>query len=140
MRRQRLRDTAPELLVRGLVWRLGFRFRVSTGGIPGRPDLVHRRSRWAIFVHGCFWHQHPGCKRATMPKNNHDWWVAKFAANAERDARKIRELEAMGFRVKVVWECETKDPEALGANLRTWFESINVSPTRTAAEPDPERS
>jgi DNA mismatch endonuclease (patch repair protein) len=115
--RIRQRDTSAEQVVRRLVHGLKHRFRVQTRDLPGSPDLANRSRRWAIFVHGCFWHQHAGCSRATVPKRNRDFWVAKFAANRARDARVESELHARGYRVVVAWECETLDPDRLRARL-----------------------
>lgn len=84
---------------------IGIHYRRNVRGLPGSPDFANKRRRWAIFVMGCFWHQHRGCKRATVPKRNHAFWVAKFAQNRRRDAAKIRRLRALGFRVYLLWEC-----------------------------------
>jgi len=111
------RDTRPELLVRSLVHRLGYRFRLHRRDLPGCPDLVLPRHQTVILVHGCFWHQHPGCRRATMPATNREFWQAKLSGNAERDRRNQAALTTLGWRVLVVWECETRDVEALRAQL-----------------------
>ena len=116
--RVRQRDTSPELVVRRVVHGLGHRFRVQTRDLPGSPDLANRARRWAIFVHGCFWHQHPGCSAATMPKRNRPFWEAKFAANRLRDERAEAALRATGYRVIVVWECATRDTARLERTLR----------------------
>lgn len=110
--------TAPELVVRALMTRLGLRYRLKNRDLPGSPDLAHRGQRWVVFVHGCYWHRHQGCRRTTTPKRNRDFWQAKFERNLARDARVTDELEAMGYRVIVVWECQTKQPEALLETLR----------------------
>ena len=107
MARTRQSGTAPELVVRQALRQLGHRYRVANRDLPGSPDLANRRRRWAIFVHGCFWHRH-GCKATTTPSNNREFWEAKFARNEARDARVARELRAEGFVVIVVWECDTK--------------------------------
>jgi len=117
MRRQRRRDTKPEILVRRLLHRMGHRYRIRNRDLPGSPDLANRSRRWVMFVHGCYWHQHPGCPRATVPRRNRDWWLAKFEANRQRDRRKEEQLRSDGFRVLVVWECETRDLEALEERL-----------------------
>lgn len=117
MRRQRQRDTGPELIVRRILRELGRGYRLHRRDLPGSPDISNAASRWAIFVHGCYWHQHPGCSRATIPTANRDWWVAKFARNQERDQRKIEALEAERYRVLVVWECETRDVPRLRERL-----------------------
>lgn len=102
----RQRDTKPELQVRAALRALGMRYRVNNRDLPGAPDIANRRHHWAIYVHGCFWHRHGGCKRTTSPKRNAAFWAAKFDANIARDQRAAEALKAMGFTVAVVWECE----------------------------------
>ncbi len=106
MSRIRSRDTAPELALRGALHAKGFRFRLGTRSLPGRPDIVLRRHQAAVFVHGCFWHRHPGCSIATTPKTRTDYWLEKFRRNVERDAEVAGKLQAQGWRVIVAWECE----------------------------------
>lgn len=108
MSRIKGRDTAPELRLRSLLHRVGFRFRLHTKDLPGRPDIVLPRYRAAIFVHGCFWHRHPGCKYATTPSTRREFWQEKFNGNVSRDARNRAQLEADGWKVLIVWECELK--------------------------------
>lgn len=96
---------------------LGLSFRRNVRNLPGSPDLANQSKGWAIFVNGCFWHRHTGCKRATIPKRNHDFWTDKFIANRRRDAQKIRQLRGAGFRVVLVWECEIDDVQQLGRRL-----------------------
>jgi DNA mismatch endonuclease, patch repair protein len=110
MSRIRGKDTGPERAVRSYLHLSGLRFRIHKKGLPGTPDIVLPRFRTVIFVHGCFWHQHPGCQHFGVPKNNAPYWTAKFERIAERDARKIRELQALGWTVRVVWECEAREP------------------------------
>lgn len=113
MSRIRSTDTRPEFVLRSLLHRAGYRFRLRRKDLPGHPDIVLPRYRCVIFVHGCFWHRHQDCKRATMPATNPDKWAAKFAKNQQRDAEVKALLEAQGWRVYVVWECELmKDPPA----------------------------
>ena len=102
------RDTQPEVTVRRIVHRLGFRFRLHARNLPGRPDLVLKRHRTVIFVHGCFWHRHTGCANNTMPKTRVKFWAAKFDGNVSRDATNIAALRAAGWRVITIWECETE--------------------------------
>lgn len=117
--RVRQRDTSPEKAVRSILHGLGIRFRVGGRGLPGSPDIVNRSRRWAILVHGCFWHAHAGCPRATIPTRNRHFWVDKFAANRKRDRHAIAELNRLGFKVVVVWECELRDrPLLVAARLR----------------------
>jgi DNA mismatch endonuclease Vsr len=130
------RDTAPELAVRRWLHRHGFRYRLHVKGLPGRPDVVFPSRRVAVFVHGCFWHQHPGCRYAYHPGSNVAFWAAKLDSNVRRDARQVAALEEAGWCVLVVWECEITEPnlaklaEAIGrcrcnpldssGSTRTW--------------------
>ena len=100
------RDTKPEMLVRSAAHRLGLRFRLHDKRLPGKPDLVLPKHRTVIFVHGCFWHRHEGCRYATTPANNAAAWQEKFAANVRRDAKVRQQLEELGWRVLVIWSCE----------------------------------
>ncbi len=118
MRAVRSRDTGPELVVRGILTRIGFRYRLHRQDLPGRPDVSNRKLGVAILVHGCFWHRHPGCRFASFPKTNKPFWRQKFRSNVARDARDIRRLEQLGFRVIVVWGCETKAPFMLEDRMR----------------------
>lgn len=118
MARVRGKDTAPELLVRRVAHRLGLRFRLHRSDLPGKPDLVLPRHRLVVLVHGCFWHRHPDCRRATTPSTRTEFWTRKFDATIARDARQRDELEASGWRVLTLWECELKDPAQLEARLR----------------------
>ena len=101
-------STKPELKLRHALWRLGFRYRMNDRRLPGSPDIVLPKYRTAIFIHGCFWHGHKGCKNYTVPKTNTDFWVLKVARNQERDQEVWRQLEAKGWSVIIVWECELK--------------------------------
>lgn len=105
------RDTEPELAVRRILYALGHRFRVKNRDLPGSPDIANRSRRWAVFVHGCFWHAHAGCPKATTPKRNREFWEAKLAANRARDERVVAELRAAGWRVETIWECELSRAE-----------------------------
>ncbi len=113
MGRVKGRDTKPEILVRSVIHRLGFRFRIHRRDLPGNPDIVLPRHRKVIFVHGCFWHGHEGCPRSGRPSTRREFWNKKLDGNMERDHRNRRELEEQGWKVLVVWECETRKPEAL---------------------------
>ncbi|PWG02131.1 very short patch repair endonuclease [Sphingosinicella humi] len=114
MGRIRSQDTRPEIILRRALHELGLRFRLGGAGLPGRPDIVLPRHRAVVFVHGCFWHRHRGCKVASTPKSNTGFWTAKFDRNVERDAKVTRELEALGWRVFVAWECELTVKSRLG--------------------------
>ena len=106
MSRIRGKDTTPEILVRSALHRMGFRFRLHKRDLPGRPDIVLARYRTAVFVHGCFWHRHPGCTKAYTPKSRIRFWQSKFDQNIKRDAVVRDQLERLGWNVVVVWECE----------------------------------
>ena len=123
MRRVKGAGTTPELKLRGLIWRLGGRYRLNRRDLPGKPDIVLPGRRLAIFVHGCFWHGHDCARGARVPKANRDYWVAKVAGNRARDAAARAALEAAGWRVEVVWECEMKDTAGLEARAGLWLTS-----------------
>lgn len=108
MSHNRAKNTGPEMLLRHALWHHGFRYRINTKTLPGSPDIVLPKYRTSIFVHGCFWHGHDGCKYYTVPKTNTDFWVAKVARNKERDQEVWRKLEAKGWYVIIVWECQLK--------------------------------
>jgi DNA mismatch endonuclease (patch repair protein) len=111
----RSRDTKPEVRVRRALHAAGLRYRLNDRRLPGAPDLVFPGRRVALFVHGCFWHQHPGCRAARMPKSRLVFWTTKLMGNVERDRRRQAELEALGWTVMVIWECETRKPEKLAS-------------------------
>jgi DNA mismatch endonuclease, patch repair protein len=110
-------NTRPELAVRKALHARGFRFRLHRRDLPGKPDIVLPKYKAAIFVHGCFWHQHPGCKLASWPKSRPEYWAPKLTRNVERDAVAAVALEARGWRVLVIWECDTRSPERLTKQL-----------------------
>lgn len=109
MRRIRSRDTTPELAVRSITHRLGFRFRLNRVDLPGKPDLVFPGRRKVIFVHGCFWHMHTHCREGRIPSSRVDYWGPKLQRNIERDIAVRRRLRVLGWKVLVVWECEVKN-------------------------------
>lgn len=111
-------NTKPEIAVRSLLHRLGYRFRLHRRELPGTPDIVLPGRAAVVFVHGCFWHGH-ACKRTKMPKTRKAYWVLKIERNRRRDARKRRQLKTLGWKVVVVWECETKKPEKLSQKLHS---------------------
>lgn len=111
------RDTKPELVVRRTIHRMGFRFRLHRRDLAGTPDIVLPRHKLVIFVHGCFWHRHEGCRHSTTPKTRTTFWTAKFDANIERDRRNAAALELAGWRVATVWECETRNLGTLSVVL-----------------------
>lgn len=108
MRRVSSKNTQPELLVRKELHREGLRFRINANELPGKPDIVLPKHKVAVFVHGCFWHRHEGCRYATTPKIRTDFWEAKFSYNKDRDKAALENLHAMGWRPIVVWTCELK--------------------------------
>ena len=108
MSHNRAKNTGPELKLRHALWRLGFRYRVNVKHLPGSPDIVLPKYRTVIFVHGCFWHGHKGCKYYTVPKTNTDFWTAKVTRNQNRDQEVWRQLEAKGWSVIIIWECQLK--------------------------------
>ncbi|HVT17225.1 MAG TPA: very short patch repair endonuclease [Thermoanaerobaculia bacterium] len=105
----RSRDTSPERRVRSFLHQAGFRFRLHRRSLPGSPDIVLSRYRVALFVNGCFWHQHPGCKKAALPKSNQAFWIKKLQQNQERDAKAVKALSRSGWRIRSLWECEINE-------------------------------
>lgn len=120
-------STAPELAVRSALNRMGVRFRVGGRGLPGSPDIVNKSGRWAVFVHGCFWHRHRGCARTTTPKRNRSFWVAKFTANKKRDRRVVKQLRALGYFTVIVWECQTTKVDFSARRLRELKDYIEAN-------------
>jgi DNA mismatch endonuclease (patch repair protein) len=116
--------TAPEMYVRRALAALGYHYRLRNRDLPGSPDIANRSGKWAVFVHGCYWHHHSGCRRATTPKSNREFWLAKFAANRTRDADVERALAGRGFRIATIWECECQ-PSALSKLI---IERLNAHP------------
>ncbi|HEX5057635.1 MAG TPA: DNA mismatch endonuclease Vsr [Gammaproteobacteria bacterium] len=114
-------DTKPELFVRQFIYGLGFRYRLHVKELPGRPDIVFRRYKKVIFVHGCFWHQH-GCNQYRMPKSKIDFWIPKLQKNVERDKKISRELKKCGWKVLVIWECQLKKVDYLKRRVVNFLE------------------
>ena len=117
MSRIRSRDTLPERRVRSLLHRLGFRFSLRRKDLPGKPDIALVSRRVAIFVHGCFWHHHKGCRKATMPSTRRAFWETKLTGNVARDGRISKQLEALGWQAITVWECELSNEELVAERL-----------------------
>lgn len=117
------KDTGPELTVRRLIFRMGYRYRLHVASLPGKPDIAMIGRRKVIDVRGCFWHGHEGCKHGRVPKSRRDFWVAKIARNRQRDTQNISSLQNKGWRVFVVWQCELKDLELLKTRLYAFIES-----------------
>jgi len=122
MRRVRSTGTKPELQVRRMMRQLGFRFRLNCKHLPGRPDLVLGRRKQAVFVHGCYWHQH-SCEASKRPATHRGYWSRKLDRNIERDKKNRRLLRQQGWRVITVWECELKKPERVKQRLSKFFEA-----------------
>lgn len=116
------KNTKPELIVRKMLHNSGIRYRLHAKDLPGKPDLSNKRKKFAIFVNGCFWHQHQGCKRANIPKSNTDYWIPKLNKNVTRFKDNLDKLNNMGFRIAVIWECEINDLN----NNKRFIEIINV--------------
>lgn len=121
MSRIRGKDTQPEMVVRKLIHALGYRFRLHRRDLPGSPDIVLPRLKKAIFVHGCFWHRHAGCKYAYVPKSNVDFWMKKFDGNLRRDRASAEALKVLQWGVLTIWECETKDLQQLASILKRFL-------------------
>ena len=127
MARVRSKDTGPEMLVRRTVHRLGYRYRLHRKGLPGRPDLVFAPRRKVIFVHGCFWHQHPDsdCKLARVPKSRPEFWIPKLEGNRARDQRTREALTDQGWQVLEIWECQCKEGEQLENMIRDFLDAVD---------------
>src|SRR6266576_3688276 len=119
MSRIRGKNTKPEKIVRSLLHKMGYRFRLHGKKLPGCPDIVLKKYQTVIFVHGCFWHRHHGCRNCTTPTNRRDWWLKKLEGNAERDKTHVITLSELGWKVFVIWECETENLTALEAKLKS---------------------
>lgn len=127
--RIRQSGTAAEIAVREMLSSLGLRPGKSRSKLPGRPDIVNLSRRWCIFVHGCFWHAHAGCARATIPKRNRQFWMQKFADNRRRDARVLRAVRELGFRALVLWECDVEErPDRVRKRIARFVNSFAFQP------------
>ena len=123
MSRVRNRDTKPEMAVRSIIHRMGYRFRLHRSDLPGTPDIVLPRHRKVVLVHGCFWHHHKGCPRSKLPAERTSFWRDKIAKNQARDARVYRQLRRRGWRRLTVWQCELRQPAKLRTKLKRFLES-----------------
>lgn len=123
MARVRSKNSRPEMLVRKLVFSLGYRYRLHQKNLPGCPDLVFRSRRKVILVHGCFWHRHAGCAMARMPKSRLEFWKPKLEGNKLRDRRNNRALARGGWKVLIVWECQLNKPERLRMTIRRFLDA-----------------
>lgn len=125
MSKIRSKNTQPERLVRKTLWKLGYRYRTYYHSLPGRPDIFLSKYRTAVFVHGCFWHQHKGCKRNFMPKSNLDYWYQKLKNNVLKFNSHKKELINKNYKVLVIWECEAKKNKTLTSKLENYFTALN---------------
>jgi DNA mismatch endonuclease (patch repair protein) len=119
------KNTKPELLVRSLLHRMGYRFRIHRKDLPGNPDITLPKYKAVIFVHGCFWHGHEGCPKAKRPQSNMEFWDEKLNENIDRDKKVVYELERMGWRVLVIWTCEINDVDALSQRVESFMQNQN---------------
>ena len=122
MARIRSKNTRPERIVRRILTKLGFRYRLQYSKLPGRPDIALPGRKKVVWVHGCFWHRHPGCALARLPKSRLEFWIPKLKENRSRDLRRKAELHSMGWASLVVWECELSDESALAARLKDFLD------------------
>lgn len=120
------KDTRPELAVRSLLHRMGYRFRLHRKDLPGKPDIVLPRFRSVVFVHGCYWHRHKGCKYAYVPKTRRSFWKSKFKENVNRDSRTRKQLHGLGWKVLVLWECEIRDIANLQEHLDSFLSKKEI--------------
>jgi DNA mismatch endonuclease, patch repair protein len=118
-------DTRPEIAVRRILHRLGYRFRLRSDTLPGKPDVVLPKWQVIVLIHGCFWHRHPGCPNTRTPKSRIEFWTRKFNENVKRDRRVRSRLKSLGWRVHIVWECELSQPEALATRLNKFIKGSN---------------
>lgn len=132
MRSVKSNNTGPELALQKLLYSMGYRFRLHNSLLPGRPDICLSRKR-AIFVHGCFWHQHAGCRKSGIPKSNLSYWRPKLRKNVERDRRTRRALQKMGWRILVIWQCNLKNEKAVRNKLKKFLGPPAAGPQRSAA-------
>jgi DNA mismatch endonuclease (patch repair protein) len=121
MRRIRKVDTKPEIVVRRIAHALGLRFRLHRRNLPGTPDIVFPRHRKVVQVHGCFWHQHEGCRLARQPKSRLDYWLPKLERNVARDQAAAEQLAILGWEALTIWECETREPETVRQRLASFL-------------------
>ena len=129
------KNTKPELWLRKALHALGFRFRVHVRDLPGRPDIVLPKWKAVVLVHGCFWHQHGGCRFATRPATRPDFWQAKFASNIERDRRQLAALQQIGWRTAVIWECSLRHPQDLDATAAALADWLTSGAAQLETEP-----
>jgi DNA mismatch endonuclease (patch repair protein) len=122
----RSKDTGPELVFRKLIHRAGFRYRLYVKTLPGKPDLVLKKYKTVVFIHGWFWHKHENCRKGNKPKSNKEYWDAKLDRNVERDAENVRKLEEAGWNVLIIWECELKDLDCVLKKFLAFIASVGA--------------
>ena len=118
------KNTKPELIVRKILYQNGVRYRLHAKDLPGKPDISNKKKKFAVFVNGCFWHQHPNCSRANIPKTNKDYWIPKLERNIQRQEESINSLKKLGWNIFIIWECELKSPyelETIDSIIR-WYQ------------------
>lgn len=135
MSRIRSKNTSPEVTVRRLLHRFGYRFRLHRADLPGKPDLVFPGRRKVVFVHGCFWHQHAGCRRSHVPQSREGYWLPKLKRNAARDEAARVQLSAAKWQVLVIWECEVRDESELAAHLMSFLGPPGAQDSRVGGLP-----
>ena|SRR5579863_8017186 len=127
MGRIRSKDTKPEVRTRSAVHALGQRFRIHVADLPGKPDLANKTRRWAIFVHGCFWHGHDGCQLASKPHSNSDYWSEKVVRNRARDSAHQQAIRNLGYDVLIIWECDARNDAKLGKVVTAFFAGLGLT-------------
>jgi DNA mismatch endonuclease, patch repair protein len=121
MRRIRSKNTGPELIVRRITYGLGYRYGLHSRDLPGKPDLVFRRRKKVIFIHGCFWHGHAECREGRVPKSRTEYWTPKLERNRLRDAANAKALHELGWKTLTLWECQLADPDMLGVKIKRFL-------------------
>ncbi|KKR29997.1 MAG: mismatch endonuclease Vsr protein [Candidatus Woesebacteria bacterium GW2011_GWA1_39_8] len=122
----RSKNTEPEIRVRKILAELGWNYRLHSRKLPGKPDIVISKIKTAIFINGCFWHQHKGCKRCTMPKSNSEYWNKKLEGNIQKQKQSIKDLKILGWKTAIIWECQTKNRVFLNKILRRAVEKTRI--------------
>lgn len=135
MARVHAQDTSPEIVVRRLLHKLGYRYRLYSPDLPGKPDLVFRSRRKVVFVHGCFWHQHDACSKARRPSTHTDYWLPKLSRNRQRDVENLRTLERLGWSALVIWQCELRNIDDVVKSLVAFLNPPPAKAERGAADP-----
>jgi DNA mismatch endonuclease (patch repair protein) len=135
MRRVCGQNTTPELIVRRIAHGLGYRFRLNRNDLPGKPDIVFPSKNKVIFVHGCFWHSHPRCKRARIPQSNRAYWLKKLGQNKKRDKTNLAQLKKIGWRTLIIWECEIREPNNVAKRIKSFLGQKHQSLKKSIKKP-----